>query len=119
MRLDAELCAEYDFIKQYVLKINQIVGASNPKTFMDWISIMQVHTDDLQSHRIKLQNMVSSTDCECEKLRSLRLQLEIEWLFSHNLTWAFTPEFVDCCKMGLKIDPNDTGFNYRNLLFSF
>ena len=113
MRLDAELCAEYDFIKKYVFKIKQIVEASNPKSLMDWISIMQVH--DLQSHRIKLQNMVTSTDCESQKLALLRLQLEIEWLFSHNLTCAFTPEFVDCCKMGLKIDPNDSGFNYRNL----
>ena len=117
MRLSPELCAEYDFIKRFVYKIIEIVGASNPKTYIDWIKIMNVYTDDLRSHKIKLQNMVSSTDCKNQKLELLRLLLEIEWLFSHKLTFAFNSEFVDCCKMGLKIDPNEPRFNYRNLLF--
>ena len=115
MRLNADLCAEYDFIKRCVYKINQIVRSSNPKTLMDWIPIMNVHTEVLRSHKVQLQNMVSSTDCKNQKLELLGLVLEIEWILSHNLTGALFPDFRDCCQMGLKIDPNEPRFNYRNL----
>ena len=116
MRLNPELCRDYDYIKRCVFEIYQIVKSSNPKIIMDWMSFMDVHGDDLRSHKIKLENMVSSTDCNYEKLELLRLLLEIEWLLSFNLTCALTPEFMDCCKMGLKIDPNEPRFNYRNLI---
>ena len=77
---------------------------------------------ELNRHKLKLEHLLSETDEKYEKCSLLHILLMLETIYSGFYTeegpWGnevrtFSEDYERYLKMGMKVAPEDIGFNFR------
>ena len=71
--------------------------------------ILLNYAGELQSFKIKLENLIFDTDCYCEQVDILWTLIDIEQI----LTNCSSDDFQRYTNMGLRIAPNEAKFHSR------